>query len=318
MDWMKRCVFPKDYTYKERPRLLLTGSNGLVGQAVLRAVAQAVTPEWTVIACGRGAPRGLSLTVPYVSIDVADSMSFGPCLQELAPAYVLHAAAMTQVDECEIAHMTAYNQNVQAVETLLAAIPSTCFVLHLSTDFVFDGTQSPYAEDATYSPCNYYGLTKQYAEQRLQTALQPWTVVRTSLVYGYGESLRRLPFLSQVKKRLKKGEHVRMVDDQWRQPTFVDDLATACLRLLTERKEGIFHISGEERFTPYEMVCTAARDWGYDLAYVHAVSTDTFATPATRPKETIFCLDKAKKELGYSTHTLKEALQSLEVGEHKN
>ena len=311
MDWTNRCVFPKEYEPSQRPRLLLTGSCGLLGQAILRLSLQSPPsdPKWSLIAHGRSHPRGLAKQYPYIACEITETQKLGELIKALAPSYVVHAAAMTEVDACEKQQKKAYNHNVSALRALLSSLPPDTFVLHLSTDFVFDGTQSPYQEEDPMSPCNYYGITKQLSEQLLAEASQPWAIIRTSLVYGTGVALSRPPLLSWAKEALAKGKKLPIVNDQWRMPTFVDDLAVACLRVLRDRREGIFHISGEEPLTPYAMLRQAAHYWGYDPDLIEAVDTATLAQVAARPPRTLFSLQKAKEVLNYQSHSLLEALQ---------
>ena len=311
MQWTEICKLPKGYKPSSAPRLLLTGSNGLLGQAVLRAAASNNT-NWTIIASSRDHPRGPSREVPYVDVDIASDTAFRQVLDVVSPSYVLHTAAMTQVDLCEEQKKNAYRCNLSALETLLSSVPSDCFVVQLSTDFVFDGTKSPYAEDATLQPCNYYGITKQLAEERLLSAKLPWAIVRTSMVYGMGEELRRPPLLSWVRSALKQDQQLKMVNDQWRRPTFVDDLALACLRILSNKCRGIFHITGEECFTPYEMVRNAARHWGYDEKLVQLTDTTTLNQRANRPPETLLLLERTKKKLNYQPRSFAQALRDMD------
>ena len=311
MQWEKICDLPKRYTPSSGPRLLLTGANGLLGQAVLRAETEAPT-HWTLIASGKGPPRALSHTVPYVSVDATDATAFGNAISTLSPAYVLHAAAMTQVDDCEKKKEEAYTCNLLPLETLLSAVDTDCFVLLLSTDFVFDGTKNPYDESERPAPCNYYGHTKLLAEQLLQASAQPWAVVRTSMVYGMGESLNRVPLLGRVRRALKQGQKLQMVNDQWRRPTFVDDLAAACLCILQKKQPGIFHITGEEELTPYEMTRRAASYWGYDKTLIQLTDTATLAQLAPRPRRTLLDIEKAKLLLNYTPSRFLQGLRILD------
>ena len=311
MQWARICSLPQGYRPSERPRLLLTGANGLLGQAVLRAVSEELT-DWTIVASSYGPPRSLSYTVPYVSVDITDSNVFGAVVSTLSPTYVLHTAAMTKVDVCEERKKEAHACNLQAVETLLSTVSSECFLLLLSTDFVFDGMQNPYDETAKYAPCNYYGLTKKLAEERLRTSGRSWAVVRTSLVYGIEESPKKVPFLSWVRKDLARGQQLQMLNDQRRRPTFVDDLAVACLRILQRKKEGIFHITGEEELTPYEMVRKAASYWGYDETLVQLTDTLRLAQRATRPRRTLLDIEKAKQVLSYRPRSFLQALRDMD------
>ena len=311
MDWTSRCSYPKGYTPSCRPRLLLTGSNGLLGQAILNAIAADADLPWEVIALSKGSARGPSRAVPYIALDITDTLDFAALVRLLEPSYVIHTAAMTDVDACETQKRTAYQHNVAPVEVLCDALPMDAFVLHLSTDFVFSGRAEAYEESDTRTPLNYYGRTKQQSEELLEQSKISWAVVRTSLVYGRGEALTRLPLLFWVKKSLEDGRQLRFVDDQWRMPTFVVDLAEACLTILRQRVAGIFHISGQEVFTPYNMMRHAAAQWGYEASLVQPTETATLGQRAPRPSRSILSLKKAIRVLNYQSHSFLEALRHI-------
>ena len=313
MDWTKKCVFPRGYVSSGRARLLITGSNGLVGQAILAALARGKVGDWEVVASGRNEAQGRSKMCPYVSVDVSNRGDFSEMLRTLKPACVLHAAAMTQVDACEQQQELAYKSNVVPIKILLESLPKDCFLLHLSTDFLFDGTNSPYRENSPYTPCNYYGYTKQFTEVLLLQAAHPVAIVRTSLLYGKNEShTKKTHLLTWAKQTLEAGKPLKMINDQWRRPTFVGDLVDACLLILKKRFEGIFHVTGTEDFTPHSMISASARYWGYDEALIEAIDTNTLGQVAKRPLKTILCLENTQKKLDYRPHTLLDALKLMD------
>ena len=139
----------------------------------------------------------------------------------------------------------------------------------------------------------------------------PWAIVRTCLVYGNSASGTRQNIISWVYSQLQKGEAIKVVDDQVRTPTFVEDLANGIVRIIESRSTGIFHISGEETFTPYQMALKTANFCGLDSTKIEKVTANSFTQPAKRPAKTGFRIDKAKQKLGFLPTSFDQALGKI-------
>ncbi len=290
-------------------KVLITGSNGLLGQHLIPIFLQ--DSRYEVIATGRGANR-----LPnqdgylYEAANLRDSSSVNQLLQKHQPDIVIHAAAMTQVDDCERNKDACWDCNVNATRYLLqAAEKSKSFFIFLSTDFVFDGLQGPYAEEDAVNPLSYYGATKVAAERLVQNSHLSWSIVRTVLVYGIAADPKRSNIITWVKTNLEQGKKLKVVDDQWRTPTLVQDLAAGCKLVADKKATGIFHISGSETLTPYQMAVQTAGYFQLNPQLLEKVDAKTFTQPAKRPARTGFVISKAVQELGYQPHSFAEGLQ---------
>ncbi|MFD1469987.1 SDR family oxidoreductase [Hymenobacter caeli] len=291
-------------------KILLTGANGLLGQKLVALLAQ--QPAVEVVATGRGASR-LAAWHPdlrFVALDVTDGPRVHQVLAQERPTHVVHTAAMTNVDECELNQAACWLQNVTAVAHLAA----TCAALgihltHLSTDFIFDGSAGPLAEDAEPAPISHYGASKLAAERLVQgTAGLRWAIARTVLVYGVLRGGGRTNLVLWVRDSLRAGKAIQVVDDQWRTPTLAEDLAQGCWLLARHNARGIYHISGEEVLTPYGMALRVADYFGLDQALIERVDARTFSQPARRPARTGFLVGKARAELGYRPRSFEEGI----------
>jgi dTDP-4-dehydrorhamnose reductase len=220
---------------------------------------------------------------------------------------------MTQVDDCETQREACWLQNVEATRFIAEACQAqSTFLLHLSTDFIFDGKEGPYTEEATPNPLSYYGDSKLASEKIVQNLPTPWAIARTVLVYGIIPSGSRSNIVLWVKKSLEDKKTIKVVDDQWRSPTLAEDLAMGCWLITQQEAQGIFNISGKDFLTPYDMAIATADYFHLDASYITRTDASGFTQPAARPPRTGFIIEKAQKVLGYAPHSFAEGIAILE------
>jgi dTDP-4-dehydrorhamnose reductase len=174
---------------------------------------------------------------------------------------------------------------------------------------VFEGNQNGlYSEEDMPNPVNYYGKTKLEAEELVRDSSLEWAIVRTCLVYGVTPEMSRSNIILWVKNSLEQQKNIKVVDDQWRTPTLAEDLSNACVIILKRRNKGIYHISGEEYITPYQFALFAAKLYDLDEKLISPTDASQFKEVGTRPLKTGFNISKAKKDLSYTPHSLKDGL----------
>jgi len=291
-------------------RILITGANGLVGQKLVAHLEG--EPDVEIIASGKGPARVSFEKARYIDVDLTNKALVNFHILSLQPSYIIHSAAMTQVDACETDNEACWLANVMATENLLeAALAIDSFFQYISTDFVFDGSGGPYDESAKTNPINFYGKSKHAAEQSIIRSGIRNAIVRTVLVYGVGKNLSRSNLVLWVKNSLEKGQKIRVVDDQWRTPTLVEDLAMGCKLIWNQEKEGIFHISGEEYMTPFQIAKQVAQQFDLDASLIEPTNASEFIEIGKRPLKTGFDISKAKLELGYSPTSLIEGFSMV-------
>lgn len=289
-------------------RILITGSNGLLGQKLVKLLAN--NPNIQFLATSSGANRIKSITgFDYVSLDITNKTKVEQVFNRFQPTVVINTAAMTNVDACEDKKEQCWNLNVNAVKNLIEASEKhKTHLIHLSTDFVFDGKNGPYKEDDLPNPLSYYGLSKYEAEKLLQQSKIKWSVIRTIIVYGVVEDMSRSNIVLWAKQALEKGNPLTIVNDQFRMPTLAEDLAQACWLVAEKSATGIYHICGKDLMSILELVNRVADFYGYDKSIVSPISSSSLNQAAKRPPKTGFILDKAYKELGYSPCSFEEGL----------
>lgn len=293
-------------------RILITGSNGLLGQKLVAALRR--DADVHLIATSRGEDRTpVKGGYLYVPLDCTDEAAVHRAFDETHPDVVIHTAAMTNVDACELDPDNCRLQNVTAVEHLVKASKEVgAHFIHLSTDFIFDGTAGPYREDDVPAPLSIYGQSKLDAEHVVMNAgLKKWAIARTIIVYGIAEGLSRSNVVLWAKSALEKGQPFRVVDDQWRMPTLAEDLADGCIRIAEQGAVGIFNLSGPDGMSILELVQWVGRFFDLDTSVITPVTSASLGQPAKRPPRTGFILEKARKELGYAPRHFEEGLAVL-------
>lgn len=282
-------------------RILITGSNGLLGQKLVDALRN--DPSVNLLATSRGVDRSpVSLAERYRSLDITSKSDVDHVFTETVPECVIHTAAMTNVDACEQDPDACRLNNVTATSHLVEACKRIgAHLILLSTDFIFDGEAGPYKEEDEPAPLSIYGQSKLDAERLVMEAGSlDWAIARTIIVYGVAPGLSRSNVVLWAKGALEKGEPIKVVDDQWRMPTLAEDLADGCIRIAKRRATGIYHLSGPDGMSILELVQRVAAFFRLDASVVTPVRSDTLGQPAKRPPRTGFVIDKARRELGYS------------------
>lgn len=291
-------------------RILITGANGLLGYKLVQLLAS--KGDLITIATARKKPADLPEGVEFAELDITNTSQTLSVATAAKPDVVIHAAAMTQVDHCETEREKCWSANVTGVENIINACAQTnAHLVHVSTDFIFDGTFGPLDETAIPNPINYYGESKLAGEKLIQQSKINWAILRTVLVYGVTPDMSRSNIVLWVKKSLEEGKTINVVNDQWRTPTLAEDLAMGCYLAASQKAKGIYHISGSEMLTPFEIANQTAEYFNLKKELIKPADSSTFTQPAKRPPKTGFIIAKAKRELGYTPHTFTEGLGVL-------
>ncbi|MEJ7691699.1 SDR family oxidoreductase [Daejeonella sp.] len=293
-------------------RILVTGSNGLLGQKLTDI--SLLDGEIDLIATSVGANRHPAKSgYIYEEFDIRDADRFGELIEKYRPDAVINTAAMTNVDTCEVEKDLCKALNVDAVAGLVSVCEKyDVHLVHISTDFIFDGENGPYPEEAEPSPLSYYGLTKLHAEELLKESSCRWAILRTIIVYGIVSDMSRSNIVLWAKGALEKGVPINVVKDQWRMPTLAEDLAIGCILAVKKEATGVFNISGKDLMSIIEIVERVADFYRLDKALINPISAESLNQTAKRPKKTGFILDKAISELGYRPRSFEEGMAIID------
>ena len=293
-------------------KILVTGSNGLLGQKITeRILAQ---QDFELIATSKGQNRyTIKEGYTYAEMDITNQDSIDEVVGRYKPDVIIHTAAMTNVDTCENEKELCWLLNVTAVDYLIKACKKHQIqLIHLSTDFIFDGEDGPYTEEDKANPVSYYGESKWAAEKLLMQSDIHYTILRTIIVYGIVNDMSRSNIVLWAKGALEKGSPLNIVNDQWRMPTLAEDLAEICLLAAKKEAQGIYNASGKDMMSIMELVEQVADFYSLDKSLIKPISSDSLNQAAKRPKKTWFILDKSIKDLGYQPHSFKEGLEIMD------
>jgi dTDP-4-dehydrorhamnose reductase len=287
--------------------VLVTGANGFLGYYLVRELLQ---KKFSVVATGRGPSRlpYHDKNFLYETLDYTSKEDISKVFSSVNPQMVVHCGAISKPDECEQNKEAAFLSNVTGTINLLeAAAEHGAHIIFLSTDFVFNGEKGFYSEEDERAPVNYYGETKVLAEDEVMKYPFNWTIVRTVLVYGKTFSGRE-NIVTNTAKLLKEGKPLKIFDDQVRTPTYVDDLAQGIVTIIKKETGGIYHLSGEDVKTPYDIAVDTALLLGLNPSLITPVKAHEFDQPAKRPAKTGLNISKAKTELDFQPISFQEGL----------
>ncbi|PWG05260.1 SDR family oxidoreductase [Polaribacter aquimarinus] len=290
-------------------KVVITGSNGLLGQSLLKLLLQ-VKEKYQVFGFSKGKNRSGRNDFEYVSIDITKKEKLKELLLEIQPNFIINTAAMTQVDDCEINKSACDVLNIDVVKFLaLISDKINAHLIHISTDFIFDGKKGNYKEDDEPNPLSYYGLSKLKSEEVLINSKINYTILRTILVFGKVYDMSRSNIVLWVKSMLEQNKKITIVDDQYRAPTYVEDLAMACKISMDIRATGIYNISSNKLLSVYEIAQQIAEVFQLDKGLIKPISTSTLNQTAPRPAKTGFDLSKTNRILKLYPKSFKEDLQ---------
>jgi dTDP-4-dehydrorhamnose reductase len=287
-------------------KVLITGANGLLGQKL----CQNFSPSYPVVAIDLHPQSFIpSPDITYHSLDITDREKIFSFVRNHHPDLIVNAAANTDVDGCEMHPKEARAVNVEAVETLVEICRKQKIRLfHLSTDYVFDGENGPYAEDDPPHPVSYYGKTKLESEKAIRSSGIDFLIVRTNVLYGWGNKVKP-NFLLWLLEKLSGGEKIEIVTDQLNNPTLADNLSACLLEMAEKNLTGIFHVGGAEYLSRYDFALKVADNFNFEKSLISPVQTALLAQPAQRPRRGGLKIEKVKKFLKTKLLNVEEGLQ---------
>lgn len=292
-------------------KTLLIGANGFTGRRILTNLCR--KEQYQVIGCSYHPDIQTGDNYDFIQADINKHGDIEELIQTIRPDVVINTSALSVPDYCEQHREEAYATNVSAVGNMARCCERQgSRLIHLSTDFVFDGyKKTVYTEEDVPSPINYYGVTKYQGEQALAANCSNYALVRVVVVYGKALPGQHGNIFQLVKSRLSAGQDIRVVSDQWRTPTWVNDISTGIELLMQTSTSGIYHLCGEEYLSIADIAYRVADYFKLDRSLIHPVTTEEMNELTPRPRFSGLSIEKAKKELGYRPHTLEEGLKEL-------
>lgn len=244
------------------------------------------------------------------AVDITQKTQIDEALRKTRPDVVILVAAMTDVDGCEKDQKLAWSINVDGSENVAAACEALKLkLINISTDYVFDGKNGPYSEDAAPNPINVYGLTKLEGEKKIHSICKNALTLRTAVPYDWNPSAKP-NFLMWLIEKLEQKSKVKIVTDQWNTPTFYPHLAEIILKFVERGPEGIFHVAGREFLSRYDFAVKTCGIFGYDEKLIESATSNEFKQIARRPLKNGLKVQKAEQFLGSQFMSVDEGLQA--------
>jgi dTDP-4-dehydrorhamnose reductase len=291
-------------------RMLVFGSNGLLGQKVAELLVRGTPASVTLTSFENTAVRPME-PAEYIQADITSKKDVKQVVAHSEPDVIINCAAITNVDACETERETAWKVNVGGVEHIIEAARRTgALIVHVSSDYIFDGKAGPYTEDDRPEPLSYYGKTKLAGENSLRASGLNYLIARSMILYGFAPGVRQ-NFALWLIQSLEKQTPVRIVEDQFGNPTLADDLAYGLLRGVELGKTGIYNIAGRDIVSRHEFALRVARAFNLDPSLISPIKTASLRQPALRPLKSGLITLKAEVELGIRPSTIEEGLAVL-------
>jgi dTDP-4-dehydrorhamnose reductase len=282
---------------KEARKLILVTGSGLLGLDVIKVLRR----EHEVVGTYNRTPKEGT-----IRLDITDREITIKAIGELKPEYIVHTAALTNVDYCEDHEEEAMAVNARGTMNVAdAARAAGSRVVYISTDYVFDGSKGMYREDDPVHPVSVYARSKLTGELHVQR-MDDFIIARTSVVYGNA----RQNFVSWVRDSLAKGQRIKVVTDQFNSPTLSYDCAEAIAALIRSGASGIFHVAGGERISRYDFARKIALFYGLDESLIEPVPTSALSQRARRPMDS--SLDVTKISAYHRMLNIMDGLRKME------
>ena len=292
-------------------RVMVVGASGLLGQHMMSA----------------GKEMGLAMTGTYntvnagipgsIQMDITDADSVSRGMEAACPELLVLCAAMTNVDQCEREPDAAYKVNMEGSFNVAAECRSAGVkMVYISTDYVFNGLKGArYHEFEPADPLSIYAMSKLEGERVTLDGSRNNLVCRVSVVYGWNRLNRKSNFVTWMVDSLRKGQEVRLYNDQFVSPTYAPAAARDILELGLSRIKGIVHTSGPDCLSRYDIGMMVAEVFGLDASLIKAVSTAEMPLLAKRPARSCLGVDLAESELGRPMTSLRQGLEMMRESE---
>ncbi|MBW8886365.1 MAG: SDR family oxidoreductase [Fibrobacteres bacterium] len=289
-------------------KILLVGCNGLLGQNLLRARPAG---GWEIHGVGKEPEPILPESLAsYRSADIGKRDELEAVVRAVDPDRIFNAAAVTDVDLCEREPALAGLINRDTVGWMAAFGKP---LVHVSTDYVFDGEAGPYAEDAPTRPLSVYGSTKLESEALALAGAPLSLVVRTMTLWGKGRGMKT-SFVDFVRNSLAAGKTIRIVTDQFGNPTLAEDLASAIWKLVAGGRGGIYHVAGSEWNSRFDWARAIAAHYGLDASLIQPCLTADLKQAARRPLRSGLRIDKLIRDTDFTPRDVSGQLARVDAG----
>lgn len=284
-------------------KFLVTGTSGLLGSRIVEQTEE----HYDIIPTYRTKP----FLPNSVRMDITAEDNVQRVFSNFKPDTVIHTAAETNVDKCEVSKKHAWKVNVEGTKNVANMCNKIgAQILYISTDYVFDGEKGLYTEEDDPNPINYYGLTKLEGEKYITKTCKDYVIIRTSVLYGWHPW--KSNFLKWVIKSLEENRRINVVKDHYNSPTLADNLAVVILEIIEKDLKGLYHTAGSERINRFEFALEVAKNFDLDSRLIKPIKmSELKAWAAKRPRDSSLRIDKIQKRIKTKLLNVNDALKKL-------
>jgi len=289
-------------------RILVTGASGLLGTQICQI---AMRQKHEVYSVHSQHPPKFGTSI---KLDITDGTALKQVFDKTKPDVLVHSAALSDVDKCEKEKDLAWKINAESTSNIAQLCHKhNCFLLYVSTDYVFNGEKGNYKETDPTAPINNYGLTKLKGEEEIKQSKAEYCIARTSVIYGSIPAAGKINFALWLIEKLRNKEETKTVTDHWNSPTLNTNLAEMILEIVEKRTTGTFHLAGATRLSRHEFAQKIAETFNLDKNCLPPTSSREMQWLAKRPKDSSLNVDKAKQMLKNKPLQISEALSKLKM-----
>ena len=288
-----------------KKRILIIGSNGMLGQSL---TTHFMFKKDVELMCASFEDESYFENLSYAKIDISSSKAVKKLIKDFCPDVIINSAAYTNVDGCESEKELSWSINVTGVENIVKyGRACDAHLIHISSDYIFDGMNGPYIENEIPNPISHYGKEKLAGENVIISGRIKHTIVRTNVLYG-ATQFGRPDFVKWVYDSLSEKKNIRIVRDQINNPTYIDDLSSAISKIIEFDKNGIYNVGGAEILSRLDFTHKIADYFELDKSLITPIVTSDLNQPASRPLNSGLINLKAETELNYHPLSIEKTL----------
>jgi len=278
--------------------ILITGAYGQLGDAC----AKHLKNDFKLIL------SGISPANSGVNLDITSKNSIEKVLLETNPDVILNLAALTDVDGCELDPEKAKNVNINGVKNLCRDFNG--HFIQISTDYVFNGESGPYSEDDEANPKSVYGKTKLSADNWLLDNYPKLTIIRTNVLYSY-TNRTKASFLKWVVESLDSKQKIKVVNDQWNNPTWTESLSAVIYKIIDNQLFDLYHYGDRDILNRFEFSILISKVFDLDSSLIMPITSDQLNQIAPRPRKSGLYTKKIESKLGIIPQSVETCLNEI-------
>ena len=261
-------------------KILLTGAEGQLGNCLFYKLNE----FFNVFSSSKNGNNKSKIN----KLDITDSAEVKKNINLFNPNIIINCAAMTNVDLCEQNKSLCYDVNVNGLKNLIKHSDKETKIIHISSDYVYDGKNNSYDETLAPNPINYYGKTKLESENILIGSRRSYIIIRPNTLY----SLKGNNFFTWVYNSLINNTEINVVDDQVSNPSFVPSLASSIIDIILMNGEGLYHHGSKDSITRYDFAIAISKKFNFNDKLIKKTNTKTLNQVARRPLSSILNCSK--------------------------